>query len=69
MLNSRQIVTKEQLLQAVWENEGDFIENNTLAVNIRRLREKIEDTPSKPKYIKNIRGIGYVWSVICNKND
>lgn len=69
MLNSRQIISREQLFQAVWENEGNFIENNTLAVNIRRLREKIEDAPSKPEYIKNVRGIGYIWSVICVKND
>lgn len=61
ILNSKKIVTKEQLLNELWDLDGDFIEENTLAVNIRRLREKIEDDPSKPRYIKNIRGIGYTW--------
>lgn len=61
MTNSNQIVTKEQLMSELWDIEGDFIDPNTIAVNIRRLREKIEDVPSNPKYIKVVRGIGYVW--------
>ena len=42
--------------------EGDFVDENTIAVNIRRLREKIEDNPAAPVYIKNIRGLGYIWN-------
>lgn len=61
MTNSNQIITKEQLMSELWDIEGDFIDPNTVAVNIRRLREKIEDDPSNPKYIKVVRGIGYVW--------
>lgn len=38
-----------------------------MAVNIRRLRAKIEETPSNPEYIRNVRGIGYIWSVECVK--
>ena len=41
---------------------GDFMDENTVAVNIRRLREKIEDNPAAPVYIKNIRGLGYIWN-------
>lgn len=69
MCNYKQIITKEQLLNELWDVDGNFINENTLAVNIRRLREKIEENPSKPKYIKNIRGIGYTWGERCNLND
>lgn len=57
--NAGQIVTKAQLLEALWDIDGDFVDDNTLAVNIRRLREKIETDPSAPSVIENIRGVGY----------
>lgn len=57
--NAGQIVTKEQLLEAIWDIDSDFVNENTLAVNIRRLREKIENDPSMPSVIENIRGVGY----------
>lgn len=65
--NPKQILSKDQLLKALWDIDGQFVDENTVAVNIRRLREKIEDNPSKPEYIKNVRGIGYIWSVECSK--
>lgn len=67
MLNSGQIIKKEQLLNELWDLDGDFVDSNTIAVNIRRLREKIEVNPSKPKYIKTVRGIGYIWYEGCVK--
>lgn len=67
MDNAKQIITKEQLLSELWDVEGNFVDQNTIAVNIRRLREKIEDIPSQPKYIKNIRGVGYMWIEGCAK--
>lgn len=67
MDNPKQIITKEQLLSGIWDVSGAFVDENTIAVNIRRLREKVEDNPSKPEYIKNVRGIGYVWSKGCVK--
>lgn len=57
----KQILSKRQILEHVFDTEGEFVDENTLAVNIRRLREKIEEEPAKPVYIKNIRGLGYVW--------
>jgi DNA-binding response OmpR family regulator len=60
--NPQQIITREQLLSALWDIDGNFVDQNTVAVNIRRLREKIEDNPSEPQYIKTVRGIGYMWS-------
>ncbi|OBR91357.1 MULTISPECIES: response regulator transcription factor [Clostridium] len=67
MDNAGQIITKGQLLNKLWDIDNTFVDENTIAVNIRRLREKIEDNPSKPKYIKNIRGMGYIWTEGCVK--
>lgn len=61
MENSMQTLTKEQLLESLWDNSGNFVDDNTIAVNIRRLRQKVEKNPSEPKYIKTVRGIGYMW--------
>lgn len=61
------ILSKNQLLAQLFDEEGEFVEENTVAVNVRRLREKIEEDPSHPQYIKNIRGIGYVWNKECKK--
>ncbi|MDE7476816.1 MAG: response regulator transcription factor, partial [Lachnospiraceae bacterium] len=58
--NPNQILTKNQILDFLFDAEGDFVEENTFAFIIRRLREKIEENPAKPQYIKNVRGIGYI---------
>ena len=55
------VLTKEQILAALWDNQGDFVDENTLPVNISRLRAKIEDNPKKPQILKTVHGIGYVW--------
>ena len=60
--NPKQILSKTQLLENVFDLDGDFMDENTVAVNIRRLREKIEEDPAVPVYIKNIRGLGYIWN-------
>ncbi len=65
--NCQQVITKEQFFNELWDMEGDFLEESTLPVNVRRLREKIEDDPSNPKYIKTVRGIGYIWTEGCFK--
>ncbi|WP_373598788.1 response regulator transcription factor [Paraclostridium bifermentans] len=67
MENSCQTVTKEQLIEALWDIDGNFVDENTVAVNIRRLRQKVENNPSSPEYIKNIRGIGYTFEKRCIK--
>lgn len=68
MENPLHILSKNQLLSAVWDIDGNFVDENTLAVNIRRLREKIEDDPSDPVYLKNVRGLGYIWERTCEKS-
>lgn len=54
-----QVLTRDQLLDQIWDVAGDFVNDNTLTVYIKRLREKLEDNPSKPTLIKTIRGLGY----------
>lgn len=54
-----QVLTREQLLDRIWDAGGDFVNDNTLTVYIKRLREKLEDDPRRPKLIKTIRGMGY----------
>lgn len=65
--NPRQILSKKQILERLFDSEGDFVDENTVAVNIRRLREKIETDSSHPKYIRNVRGLGYLWDCECRK--
>lgn len=66
MENSKQILTKDQLLTHIWDTDK-YVEENALAVNIKRLRAKVENNKSTPEYIKTVRGIGYVWSKGCAK--
>lgn len=61
LLNNRgNILSRNKLLEYIWDVEGDFVNDNTLTVYIKRLRYKIEDDPSAPMIIKTIRGLGYV---------
>ena len=59
--NKNQVLLKEQILSHVWDNGGKFVEENTLMVNIRRLRTKVERDASHPEYIKTVHGMGYLW--------
>ena len=59
-LNNKGVVlSRNKLLEEIWDIAGDFVNDNTLTVYIKRLREKIEDDPQNPKIIKTIRGLGY----------
>ena len=59
-LNNRgQVLTREKLLEEIWDSAGDFVGDNTLTVYIKRLREKIEPDPQTPALIKTVRGMGY----------
>lgn len=53
------LLTRDQLLDEIWNIAGDFVNDNTITVYIKRLREKIEDDPTNPKIIKTVRGLGY----------
>lgn len=68
MENPKQALNRTTMLQKLWDIDGEFVDDNTLSVYIRRLREKIEKDPSNPKYIKTLRGIGYRWDVEVRRN-
>ena len=57
--NPKSIITRDRLLDELWDAAGEFVNDNTLTVYIKRLREKIEDDPAKPKIIRTVRGTGY----------
>ena len=61
MENSGMVLSKEQILAYVWDSKGQFVDENTLFVNIRRLRTKIEEDSKNPQRIKTVHGIGYIW--------
>lgn len=61
MQNFKIALSRIKILENLWDIEGDFVDDNSLSVYIRRLREKVEDDSSKPVYIKTLRGVGYVW--------
>lgn len=54
-----QVLTRTQLLDRIWDVGGDFVNDNTLTVYIKRLREKLEDNPQSPTIIRTVRGMGY----------
>ena len=54
-----QVLSRNQLLEGIWDVAGDFVNDNTLTVYIKRIREKLEDDPAHPKMIKTVRGLGY----------
>ncbi|MEE5989355.1 MAG: response regulator transcription factor [Lachnospiraceae bacterium] len=59
--NNRGIVmSRSQLLEDMWDVSGDFLNDNTITVYIKRLRDKIEKDPADPQIIKTVRGIGYI---------
>ncbi|MDR0287504.1 MAG: response regulator transcription factor [Clostridiales bacterium] len=57
--NQESVITRNKLLDELWDAGGEFVNDNTLTVYIKRLREKIEDDPANPQYILTVRGTGY----------
>lgn len=64
MQNPNAILSKEQLLDKLWDCEGNYIDSSTLTVYMRRLRMKVEDNPSEPQMLLTIRRMGYKWNVM-----
>lgn len=61
VFHAGQVLSRERLLEWVWPEGTEYVEDNALSVGIRRLRDKLEDVPSKPDYIKTVYGKGYMW--------
>ena len=62
MQNPNIVLTKDQILQRLWDCDADYIDSSTLTVYIRRLRIKVENNPSEPEMILTVRGMGYKWN-------
>ena len=62
MWHPNAVLSKEQILDALWDCDGDYIDSSALTVYIRRLRMKIEDDPGKPQMLLTVRGLGYKWN-------
>ena len=62
--NEGLIMTREKILDELWDNNSDFVDDNTLSVYVRRLREKIEVNPSQPEHLITVRGFGYQWKEV-----
>lgn len=61
--NRGRVLSREALIERVWPDGAEYMEENALSVTVKRLRDKLEDTPSKPRYLKTVYGIGYTWAV------
>lgn len=59
--NAGQVLPRSRILDELWDGNGSFVDDNTLSVYIRRLREKTEEDPSHPLHLITVRGIGYQW--------
>ena len=62
--NPNTVLTKEQILDKLWDCDGNYIDSSTLTVYMRRLRMKIEDNPSDPQMLLTVRRMGYKWNVV-----
>lgn len=61
--NRGHTLTRACLVDAIWTNNAEYVDENALSVTVKRLRDKLEDMPSSPQYIKTVYGIGYTWVV------
>lgn len=63
LVNHPQItMERSRLIDRIWTDGADYVDENALSVTVKRLRDKLEDNPAKPQYIKTVYGIGYVWA-------
>lgn len=59
--NQGRVVTKDMILEQIWDSRGAFVDDNTVNVTLNRLKKKIEPNPSEPVYVRNIFGLGYTF--------
>lgn len=59
--NKNRVLSKDQILNHIWDSGGKYVDDNTVSVNIRRLRTKIEEDASNPRFLKTVYGLGYLW--------
>ena len=61
--NRGQTLSRSVLVDRIWTDGADFVDENALSVTVKRLRGKLEDDPSSPQYLKTVYGLGYTWAV------
>ena len=61
--NRGQTLPRSLLIDRVWTDGAEYVDENALSVTVKRLRDKLEQTPSRPEYLKTVYGIGYTWAV------
>lgn len=61
--NRGQTLERATLVDRIWTDGADYVDENALSVTVKRLRNKLEETPSRPRYIKTVYGLGYTWAV------
>lgn len=61
--NRGRILPRAALVDRIWTDGAEFVDENALSVTVKRLRDKLEDRPSSPRYLKTVYGIGYTWAV------
>ena len=61
--NRGNTVSRAELVDRIWTDGAEYVDVNALSVSIKRLRDKLEDSPSEPQFIKTVYGIGYTWAV------
>ncbi len=61
--NRGNTVSRAELVDRIWTDGAEYVDENALSVSIKRLRDKLEDSPSEPQFIKTVYGIGYTWAV------
>lgn len=64
--NRGSVLTRSTLVDKIWTGDAEYVDENALSVTIKRLRDKLEDNPVKPQYIRTVYGIGYTWVVDKN---
>lgn len=61
--NRGMTVSRSVLVDRIWSDGAEYVDENALSVTMKRLRDKLEDDPSKPIYLKTVYGLGYIWAV------
>lgn len=59
--NSNRTLSRAELVDRIWTDGAEYVDENALSVTVKRLRDKLEDNPSNPQYLKTVYGIGYIW--------
>lgn len=59
--NRGRVLSRADLVDRIWTDGAEYVDENALSVTVKRLRDKLEECPSKPQYLKTVYGIGYTW--------